>query len=59
MLGIPRGAVEIFTKQATTLPVEGNTPSAGTKSQALHSVLMGGNLMLQNTVVEETEWEEV
>ena len=32
------------------LPEEGNTPSAGTKSQALHRVLMGGNLMIHNIV---------
>ena len=49
-LGIPRGAAGIFIKQATTLPSEGNTPIAGTKSQALHRVLMGGIQMLHNTV---------
>ena len=51
-LGIPGGAAVIFTKQATTLPDEGNTPSAGTTAQAIHMVLMGGNLILQNTVRE-------
>ena len=32
------------------MPAEGNTPSAGTKSQALQRVLMGGNPILKNTV---------
>ena len=49
-LGINGRAAEIFIKQATTLPAEGNTPSAGTKAQALHRVLMGGNPILQDTV---------
>ena len=49
-MGIPGGAAGRFTKQTTMLPAEGNTPSAGKKSQALHRVLMGGNLMLQNTL---------
>ena len=31
MMGILRGAAGRFTKQVTTLPVEGNTPSAGKK----------------------------
>ena len=48
-MGLPGGATGRFTKQATTLPTEGNTPSAGTKSQALNRVLMGGNPMLNNT----------
>ena len=48
--GIPRGAAGRFTKQATTLPAEGNTPSAGTKSQALNRVMMIENPMLHNTV---------
>ena len=50
-MGIPGGATGRFTKQATTLPTEGNTPSAGTKSQALNRLLMGGNPMLQNTTM--------
>ena len=50
MLGIHGGAAGRFTKKATTLPAEVNTPSAGTKEQALHRVLMGGNPILQNTV---------
>ena len=45
-LGITRGAEGRLTKQATTLPAEGNKPSAGTKAQTLHRALMGGNLML-------------
>ena len=49
-LGIPRGAAGRFTKQATTLPAERNTPSAGKNAQALHRVLMGGKPMLHNTV---------
>ena len=49
-MGIHRGAAGRFTKQATTLPAEGNTPSAGTKAQALHRVLIGGKPILQNTV---------
>ena len=50
MLGIHRGAAGRFTKQATTLPEEGNTPNAGTKARALHRLLMGGNHILQNTI---------
>ena len=49
-LGIPGGAAGRFTKQATTLPSEVNTTSAGTKAKELHRVLMGGNPMLQNKV---------
>ena len=49
-LGIPGGATRRFTKQATTLPTEGNTPISGTKSQALNMVLMRGSPMLHNTV---------
>ena len=49
-LGINGGAAGRFTKQATTLPVEGNTPSAGTKAQALQRVLMGVHPILQNTI---------
>ena len=49
-LSIPGGATGRFTKQATTLSAEVNTPSAGTKAQALHRVLMGENLMLQNKI---------
>ena len=49
-LGIHGGAAGIFTKQTTTLPAEGNTPSSGKKSQAIHRLLMGGNPVLQNTV---------
>ena len=49
-LGIPGGAAGRFTKQATTFPAEGNTPSSGTKEHALHRVMMGGNLMLQNKI---------
>ena len=49
-LGIHGGAVGRFTKQSTTLPVEGNTPSAGKKSQALHRVLIIGNPIIQRKV---------
>ena len=49
-MGIPGGAAGKFIKQETTLPAEVNTPSAGTKSQSLHRVMMVGNPMLQNTV---------
>ena len=48
-LGIYGGAEGRFTKQATTLPTEGNTTSSGKKPQELHRVLIGGNPMLQNT----------
>ena len=34
----------------TTLPAEGNTTRAGTKAQALHRVMMGGNPILLSTV---------
>ena len=51
-LGILGGAARIFTKQATKFLEEGNTPSAGTKTQALHRVLIRGDLMLHNTVGE-------
>ena len=53
-LKIHGGMTGRFTKQATMLPVEGNTPSAGTKVQELHKVLMGGNPMLQIKSGEET-----
>ena len=46
MLRIHRGAEGRFTKQATKFPEEGNKTSAGTKSRALHRVLMGENDML-------------
>ena len=49
-LGIPGGAAGRFTKQVTMFPAEGNTPSVGAKAQALHRVMMEGNLMLYNTV---------
>ena len=49
-MGIHRGEARIFTKQATTLPEEGNKKSAGTKAQALHMVLMGENPILKNTI---------
>ena len=49
-LGIHGGVAGIFTKQATTLPAEGKTPSAGKKTQALHRVMMGGNPILKNAV---------
>ena len=32
------------------MPAEVNTTSAGTKAQALHRVMMGGNHILQNTI---------
>ena len=50
MLGISGGAAGRFTKQATMFPAKGNTSSAGTKSQALHSGMVGVNGMIQNTV---------
>ena len=49
-LGIHGGAAGRFTKYATTLLAEENTPSVGTKAQALHRVLMGGIQILKNTV---------
>ena len=49
-LGIPRGAAGSLTKQATTLPAEGNAPRTGTAAQELNRVLMGGNRMQKNTV---------
>ena len=48
--GDSRGAAGRLTKQATTLPEEGNAPRAGTTAQELHRVMMGGNRMLQNSV---------
>ena len=49
-LGIPGGAAGRFTKQATTLPAEDNTPSAGTKVQTIHRLMVGGNLMIKYKV---------
>ena len=50
MLEIHRGVAGRFTKHVTTLSEEVNTPNTGTKSQALHRVLMGGNPFLQKTI---------
>ena len=49
MLGIPGGATGRFTKQETIFSTEVNTPSAQTKSQALHRLLMRLKPMLHNT----------
>ena len=51
MLGIPGGAAGRLTKQATTLPVGGGAPRAGTTAQDLHRALMGGSRTLHSTVV--------
>ena len=57
-LGIPGGVAGRFTKQVNTFPAEFNTPNAGTKSQAVHRIMIGGNLMLYNIYGGETEREE-
>ena len=50
MLGIHGRAAGRFTKQATTLPEEGNKQNPGTKARAIHRVLMGENPILQNII---------
>ena len=50
MLGIHGGMSGRFTKQATTFPAERNTPSAGTKEQAIYRFMMGENPILKNPV---------
>ena len=55
-LGIHRGRAGRFTKQVTTLPEEVNKHNAGTKSRALHRVMMEENPILQNTIGGGNEW---
>ena len=50
MLGIHGGRAGQCTKQATTLPEEGNKQNAGTKERARLRVIMGENPILQNTI---------
>ena len=47
----------IFTKQATTLPEEGNKQNSVTKARALHRVLIGENPIPQNTIWGGNGWE--
>ena len=49
-LYIHGGWAGLFTKQATTLPKEGNKKNAGTKARTLNRVLMGENLILKNPI---------